>query len=128
MYRQKMIEDKFDGKKIKPPFGEEVGSFAVCGWIISYYGYESEVKELLQSLNMNSYGYFVKHRTQLRGFMIPWRPEFAAAIEFGVLCSNWDVQYPNDERELSEIPCNKPVNLKEIRYKCYNNNGALTAV
>ena len=60
--RQKQIEDKFDGKKIKPPFGEEISSFAVCGWIISYYGYESEVKDLLQKLNTNSYGYFVKHR------------------------------------------------------------------
>ena len=126
--RLKQIEDKFDGKKIKQPFGEDVQSFVVCGEIISFYGYESEVKELLTQLNMNSYGYLVKHRRQLNGFIIPWRPEFAAAIDFGDLCNSWDVQYPANEKELAELPCNKAVNLREIRYKCFRNSGALTAV
>ena len=33
-----------------------------------------------------------------------------------------------NDKELAELPCNRAVNLREIRYKCYNNNGALTAI
>ena len=45
------MEDRYKRKKIKPPLGEELGSFSATAVVISYVGYEDKVKELLVSLN-----------------------------------------------------------------------------
>ena len=58
---QKEKEDKYKNTKIKPPLGEELGSFSACAVVISYIGFEDEVKEFLIQLNQNSYGYFIMH-------------------------------------------------------------------
>ena len=56
------MEDRYKTKKIKPPLGEDLGSFSATAVVISYVGFEDEVKELLTSLNQNSYGYYIMHR------------------------------------------------------------------
>ena len=119
-------ENKYKMKKIKPPFGD-LGSFIACGEVLSFIGHEDEVKELLTSLCHNAYGYFVMHLRSLRGFLMPWTPEFNAAINFGEDCEEWHHEFPQ-VKELSALPSHLPVNLKEIRYKCRGNNGALTAI
>ena len=60
--KQKDMEDRYKTKKIKPPLGEELCSFSATAVVISYFGFEDEVRELLVSLNQNAYGYFIMHR------------------------------------------------------------------
>ena len=93
--------------------------------MLSYVGYEDQVFLLLQSISKNTYAYFTLHKVQLLGFLIKFKPEIDAAIDFGEPVEEWEYVYP-DEEKLAELPSFKPNKLRAINYKISSVHGGLT--
>ena len=61
--------------KIRVPF-PGVPSFLASANIMSYFGYEDEIRHVLSRLNRNSRTYYICHEDLVAAFLAPWRPEF----------------------------------------------------
>ena len=65
--------------------------------MLSFFGYEDQVFNLLTQLNKNSYAYLNLHKIQIRGFVVKFKPETNQAIEFGEECNDWEFICPEEE-------------------------------
>ena len=124
---KKRKEDEFKKRKVKIPFSA-LQSFHATAVVLSYVGYEDQVFLLLQSINKNTYAYFMLHKIQLLGFLVKFKPEIDQAIEFGEpVEEDWDYVYP-DEEKLAQLPSFKPNKLKAVNYKIASIHGGLTGI
>ena len=67
------VTNPLDIQKINPPF-PLLPSFPVCAIILSYAGFQVDVKYLLKLLSRNTLVYFSSHKMILQGFITLWRP------------------------------------------------------
>ena len=117
--KRKDEEKKKPKPKVKPPF-PGLQAFNVTGIILSLYGYDDDVKNMMQLVSNGTRKYFRVHYDTLSGFLEHWPPSFTGVIEFGDNKWNWDPEYPSPQ-QLSEFPKYRKIKWTGFRYRQNNN-------
>ena len=103
--------------KTLPPL-RNLSSFLVNATVFSYYGTQSQVGILLNSLSKNSRAYAERHLSLLKVFL-NWEAEISYSLEFGDTTAKYQVHdrpHPTD-KALKELTRTKVIKLQRIRYK-----------
>ena len=66
--------DSSNNQKVKPPF-PNLAAFNITAIILSFFGYDYEVKELMKTMCKNTRAYYLGHKDILKGFVTGWDPE-----------------------------------------------------
>ena len=85
--------------KLKPPF-RNLPAFNVAALILSFHGYDYEVRDLLCKLCRNSKLYSQRDSSILEAFIAPLAPKIENVLSFGPRSKNWSFIYP----EIDQLP------------------------
>ena len=81
--RRKRWLKQIENTKVKPPFTKVLPSFYTNALIMSYYGTDYEVNQLLTSLSKDSCLYTISHGDLLSQFLSTWQPNYSTIRVFG---------------------------------------------
>ena len=126
-------EENRTNSKVRPPFAN-LEIFNVGALILTYYGFDDEVWDLLQVLSQNARRYCRSHTDILKGFLIKWPSEAEDFMTFGGpdthrnnLSSENRKTFP-ENGNIRLIQHANRVKLKEIRYKNCDNSEELCGI
>ena len=108
----------------------EVLSLQCSGLIWSYFGFEHDIKMILNLLCKSTVAYYKRNQSVLTALSIRWQPEIDQLIEFG-RCDDklypWD-SLPPSKDQLVGLPHEQAIRLTSINYKQFQNSGCLQGI
>ena len=76
----------------KPPF-PHLPSFIISAIILSFFGCQDYVKDVMQRLSKKTRGYYIAHKDKINSFAVQFEPELTE-ITFGQEIYDYDNKFP----------------------------------
>ena len=96
----------------------------MTGIILSFYGYDDDVRNMMQLVSHGTRKYLRIHWEQVAGFLVHWPLPTTGVIEFGDSKWNWDPEYPS-LAQMKDLPKYRRVKWSGFRFKQNNNMSQL---
>ena len=88
--------------------------------VLGFYGYDDDVKDLMQVLSTGSREYIRAHWVSMVDHLTHWPLPTTGLVEFGDNKWNWDPEYPTTE-QMKDFSKTKQIKWSGVRYKQNNN-------
>ena len=117
-----LLADRFNASQ---PLGSNLINLAVVSTLLSYYGHEDEVREILLRLSHGSRTYWKQYKEILKCFVVSWRLTYL--LDFGCPSAEWNEIFPSLE-QFKYMPKHKALKLDKINYRQEADVGSLCAI